>query len=60
MIALVIDENLRLVLQAAESSGMNDPIPVPLKGRAGLTFWLPMETPATVLRMGGIGGKICD
>jgi hypothetical protein len=33
MIALMIDEHLRFVLQAAKGSRVDDAVPVPLKGR---------------------------
>ena len=34
MVALVINEDLRLVFQAAEGAGMDDPVAVALKRRA--------------------------
>jgi hypothetical protein len=33
MIALMVNEDLRLVLQAAKGSRVDDTVPVPLKGR---------------------------
>jgi hypothetical protein len=33
MIALMIDEHLRFVLQAAKGGRVDDAVPVPLKGR---------------------------
>ena len=46
MIALVIDEDLRLVLQAAERGRMNDAVAVALKRRARRMLRLRMEPPA--------------
>ncbi len=55
MIALMGDENLRLVLQAAKSGGMNDPVAVPLEWRAGRAFRLPHQTATAARRITGIG-----
>ena len=46
MIAGAVQENLRLVFQAAESAGMNDPGPVALKGG-----------PVSVLRLGKLAAR---
>ena len=45
VIALVIDENLGLVLQPAECAGVNDPVPVALVNGSGGTFELGMRPP---------------
>ncbi len=57
VIALVIDEHLRLVLQAAEGRGMDDAIAVTLKHRAGGTLGLGIEPAAALFRAAGIGGE---
>ena len=61
VVTLVIDEDLRLVLQLSEGCGMQDPVPVTLKGRSatagrrvslGRRFFM---RPATALR--SVAGK---
>ena len=64
VVTLVIDEDLRLVLQLSEGCGMQNPIPVTLKGRSaaagrrvglGRRFFI---RPATALR--SVTGKHCQ
>ena len=50
VISLVIDEDLRLVLQAAEGRGMDDPVPVAREGRARRRVRLRHQPPARFLR----------
>ncbi len=54
-IALVIDEHLGLVGQPPEGHGMDDAVPVALKGAAGGAVALRMQAPARGLRPAGIG-----
>ena len=58
IIAFVIDEDLGLVLQAAEGGGVDDAIPVTLKARPRSAFRLGVEAAATFLGLAGIGGQI--
>ena len=44
VIAFVVDEDLRLVFQAAEGGGVNDAVAVTLEG--GTIFWLVIEVSA--------------
>ena len=55
MVALVVDEDLRLVLQPAEGVGMDDAVAVALEGRAERIVRLGVEAPARRGRIGGIG-----
>src|SRR6185437_5901268 len=57
VIALVIDEDLRLVLQAAKSRRMDDPVAVTLEDRAGRTLGLGVEPAAAFFGAAGIGGE---
>ena len=52
MIALVIDEDLGLVLQAAERGRMDDAVAVALEAGAGRALGLGMEPAAALLRGG--------
>jgi hypothetical protein len=45
VIALMIDEHLGLVLEAAEGGGMDDPVAVALEGRARRAFGLACSRP---------------
>lgn len=57
IVALVIDKNLRLVFETAEGARMDDPVPVPLKGRSRGAF-LFLEKAASALRgPGGVGSS---
>ena len=51
MIALVIDEDLGLVLQPAERGRMDDAVAVALKRRAHVAFRLRVEPAAAVFRV---------
>ncbi len=53
MVVLVIDEHLRLVREAAERGGMDDPVAIALEGRARRRGGLGVQPPA---RGRGIGG----
>ena len=55
MIALVIDENLRLMGQPAKRGRMDDAIAVPLKRRPHRMLGLRMESPTALLRLRRIG-----
>ena len=55
MIALVIDEDLRLVLQPPERRGMDDAVTVALKGTARAGFGFLVQAAAACPRQGGIG-----
>ena len=57
MVALVIDEDLRLVLEPAEGGGMDDPVPVALELAAGRRDGLGIEPAAALPRVAGIGGS---
>jgi len=52
MVALVEDEHLRLVLEAAEGGGMDDTVAIAAK-RAAAPAWRLGDQPATALR--GVG-----
>ncbi len=56
VIALVVDEDLRLVGQAAEGGGMQDAVAIPLEGRARGALRLGMHAPA---RRDGARGIDC-
>ena len=56
MVALVADEDLRLVLQPAEGVGMDDAVAVALEGRAERIVRLGVDAAARSGRVGGIGG----
>src|SRR5215472_9101179 len=60
MIALVIDEYLRLMGQPAKRSGMNDAIAVALKHRPHRMFRFRMEASACLLRLRRIGRERSD
>ena len=51
IIALVFDEDLRLVLEAAEGAGMDDPVAVALEGRAKGAFLLGHKAAACARRV---------
>ena len=51
MVALVIDEDLGLVLQPAERGRMDDAVAVALKRRAHRVLGLGIEPPAALLRL---------
>ena len=57
MIALVVDENLRLVLEAAEGGGMDDAVAVALEGRARRACRFVHQPAATFCRIAGIGRR---
>src|SRR6516165_3823782 len=57
VIALVIDENLRLVVQPPEGSGMQDAVAVAGEGRAGRARWLRHKPPAALAGICGIRRK---
>ena len=57
IIALMFHEDLRLVLQAAEGRGMDDPVPVALKGRAEGRHAFGMQAATAGFGVAGIGGK---
>jgi len=54
-VALVVDEHLRLVLEAAKRSRVNDTVAVALEIGASLRRRLDMPTPAGTLRICGVG-----
>ena len=56
IITLMLDEHLGLVLQTPERRGMDDPVPVALKGRTEGAFFLWIKPPAGRCRVGRIGG----
>src|SRR5215468_6047267 len=60
MIALVIDEYLRLMGQPAKRSGVNDAIAVALKHRPHRMFRFRMEASACLLRLRRIGRERSD
>ena len=43
IVALVLNKDLGLVLEPAKCAGMDDPVPVPLKGRAKFAFLFRMQ-----------------
>src|SRR6202012_2507339 len=55
VIALVIDEDLRLVLQPPEGSRMDDAVAVALEGTARAVLGLLVQAAATCPRQGRIG-----
>src|SRR5262249_4618532 len=55
MVALVIDKDLRLVLEAPEGARMDDAVAVALERRAHRMLGLGMEPAAAFLRVGRIG-----
>jgi hypothetical protein len=55
MIAFVVDENLRLVSQTAESRAVDDSVPVALKWGADVAARLRVQPPAALMRLAGIG-----
>src|SRR5260221_6528766 len=57
MVALVIDEDLCLVLQAAEGGAMDDAVAVALEGRAGRGLGLGMEPPPALGGLAGVRGE---
>ena len=57
MVALVIDEDLRLVLEPAEGGGMDDPVAVALELAAGRRDGLGEKAPAAVPRIAGVGSS---
>jgi len=58
MVALVVDEDLRLVLQATEGAGMDDAFPVALIRRARGVFRLVVRAPARVGAFRRVGGQV--
>ncbi len=60
MVALVIDEDLRLVGQPAKSGRMDDAVAVALKRRAHRMLGFRMEPPAGLLRLRRIGRQRSD
>jgi len=59
MVALVEDEDLRLVLEPAKRRSMDDAIAVAAKGVAAFTHRLGMEPAAAMLRIAPIGRAEC-
>ena len=57
MVALVIDEDLRLIVQPAKGGGMEDAVAVAPIGRAGRARGLIVEPATASARIGGIGRK---
>ena len=57
MIALVADEHLGFVLEAAERGAVHDAIAVALERAAQRIFGLGMAPPPTALRMARVGGE---
>ena len=53
-ITFMIDEDLRLVLQTAKSSRMDDPVAVALKASTCRTVWLVKQPSAAVFRPTGV------
>ena len=56
-IALVIDEDLSFINEAAEPRGMDDPVPIPLKFAAVLGFLFLILPPETLLLVRSVGLK---
>ena len=54
MVALVIDEDLRLVRQASKSRGMDNPVAVPPESIAAWTGWLDVAPAPALRRIGRI------
>ncbi len=59
MIAVRRDEHLGLVLEPAESQGVNDPVAITLEWRAGFAGRLRMQPAATLFVPRGIGCAPC-
>jgi hypothetical protein len=57
VVALGVEEDLRLVLEAAEGLGMDDPIPVPLEGGAKWIRLFLSSSPAAGDRSSGWEAK---
>src|SRR3546814_6589311 len=57
VVALVIDEDLRLVLQAAEGGRVDDPVAVALERRAVGRLGFRHEPAARLVGAGGEGGR---
>ena len=55
MVALVVDEDLRLVLQPPKGVGVDDAVAVALERRAERIVRLGVDAPARGRRIGGIG-----
>ena len=55
MIAFMGDEHLRLVLQAPEGSGMDDPVPVALIGRSRRARRFRMQASPRLRGIAGVG-----
>jgi hypothetical protein len=58
VVALVVHEDLGLVLEPTERRGVDDPIPVPLEAGSGGAFRLGVESTAALLRPRGIGSQL--
>jgi len=58
MIALVIDEHLRLVRQASKGGGMNDSVAIPAEGIAAWTCRFIVASTPALRRIGGINGPL--
>src|SRR5690554_4639145 len=56
VVALVVDEDLRLVLQFSEGARMDDPISISLKRRASRACRLIDKAAPAVRRVAGVGG----
>lgn len=56
-VTLVIDEDLRLVLQLAEGGAVDDAVAVALEGAARRRLRLPVEPAAGLVGLGGVGGE---
>ncbi len=56
MVALVLQEDLRLVLEAAEGGRVDDPVAVALEFAARRRWLLGTQPAATPVRIGGIDG----
>ena len=57
MVALVIDEDLRLVLEPAEGGGMDDAVAVALELAAGRRWPARDKAAAARRRVAGVGGR---
>src|SRR5206468_11365685 len=57
VVALVIDEYLRLVFEPPERRRMDDPFAVALEHRAARALGLPVQPSTAALRCHGIGGE---
>ena len=58
IIALVINEDLRLVLHAPEGAAVNDPVPIAHIRTARRALGLTPLPATTMVRAGGIGGNV--